>query len=96
MGISLSWPQAGGEALTFDQLALERPTGKDCVLLRGPKSQREANKHFGAAGERVGKGVGVTQCASTLGVLWIIDSMPHQSNPPLVFNACIKYVNTSL
>lgn len=43
--------QAGGEALTFDQLALERPTGKDCVLLRGPRSQREAVKHFGAAGE---------------------------------------------
>ena len=42
--------KAGGEALTFDQLALERPTGKDCVLLRGPKSQREAVKHFGAAG----------------------------------------------
>ncbi len=43
--------QAGGEALTFDQLALERPTGKDCVLLRGPRSQREAVKHFGAPGE---------------------------------------------
>lgn len=42
--------QAGGEALTFDQLALERPSGKNCVLLRGPKSQREAVKHFGAAG----------------------------------------------
>jgi len=41
---------AGGEALTFDQLALERPTGKNCVLLRGPKSQREAAKHFGAPG----------------------------------------------
>lgn len=43
--------QAGGQALTFDQLALERPTGKDCVLLRGPKSHREAVKHFGAPGE---------------------------------------------
>lgn len=42
-------PQAGGECLTFDQLALERPTGKDCVLLRGPKNSREAVKHFGPA-----------------------------------------------
>mmetsp|Transcript_20055 Transcript_20055/g.55827 ORF Transcript_20055/g.55827 Transcript_20055/m.55827 type:complete len:187 (-) Transcript_20055:281-841(-) len=42
--------QAGGEAMTFDQLALERPTGKNCVLLRGPKSHREAVKHFGASG----------------------------------------------
>lgn len=41
--------QAGGECLTFDQLALERPTGKDCVLLRGPKNSREAVKHFGPA-----------------------------------------------
>lgn len=36
--------------MTFDQLALERPTGKNCILLRGPKSHREAIKHFGAAG----------------------------------------------
>lgn len=36
--------------MTFDQLALLRPTGKDTVLLRGPKTQREANKHFGAPG----------------------------------------------
>lgn len=35
--------------MTFDQLALARPTGKDTLLLRGPKSQREANKHFGKA-----------------------------------------------
>ena len=41
--------KAGGECLTFDQLALERPTGKDCVLLRGPKNNREAVKHFGPA-----------------------------------------------
>ena len=43
--------QAGGQAMTFDQLALERPTGKNCVLLRGPKSHREAIKHFGPSGE---------------------------------------------
>ena len=42
-------PQAGGEVLTFDQLALIAPTGADTVLLRGPKSQREAVKHFGRA-----------------------------------------------
>lgn len=28
---------------------MQRPTGKDCVLLRGPKSHREAVKHFGPA-----------------------------------------------
>ena len=42
--------QAGGEVMTFDQLALLRPTGTDTVLVRGPKTQREANKHFGAPG----------------------------------------------
>ncbi|KAG1666587.1 hypothetical protein FOA52_000554 [Chlamydomonas sp. UWO 241] len=41
--------KAGGECMTFDQLALERPTGKDCLLLRGKKTSREANKHWGLA-----------------------------------------------
>ena len=41
---------AGGEVLTFDQLALAAPTGAGAVLLRGPKSHREAVKHFGAPG----------------------------------------------
>jgi hypothetical protein len=42
--------QAGGECLTFDQLALRAPTGSNTVLLRGPKNAREAVKHFGAPG----------------------------------------------
>jgi large subunit ribosomal protein L18e len=42
--------KAGGECLTFDQLALMRPTGAGVELLRGPKSHREAVKHFGAPG----------------------------------------------
>jgi len=41
---------AGGECLTFDQLALRAPTGTNTVLLRGPKNAREAFKHFGAPG----------------------------------------------
>nr|POE93621.1 60s ribosomal protein l18-b [Quercus suber] len=39
--------KAGGECLTFDQLALRAPTGSNVVLLRGPKNAREAVKHFG-------------------------------------------------
>eukprot|EP01016_Furgasonia_blochmanni_P036227 TRINITY_DN410_c0_g1_i1.p1 TRINITY_DN410_c0_g1~~TRINITY_DN410_c0_g1_i1.p1 ORF type:complete len:206 (-),score=96.97 TRINITY_DN410_c0_g1_i1:300-917(-) len=39
---------AGGQVLTFDQLALRAPTGSNTVLLRGTRS-REALKHFGAA-----------------------------------------------
>lgn len=42
--------KAGGECLTFDQLALKAPTGEGVVLLRGPKNSREAVKHFGAPG----------------------------------------------
>ncbi|EGG09358.1 uncharacterized protein MELLADRAFT_71204 [Melampsora larici-populina 98AG31] len=38
---------AGGECLTFDQLALRYPTGSNVVLLRGKKNAREANRHFG-------------------------------------------------
>ena len=41
---------AGGECLTFDQLALQAPTGEGCVLLRGRKTARETDKHFGAPG----------------------------------------------
>ncbi|DBA73434.1 hypothetical protein WJX77_002990 [Trebouxia sp. C0004] len=41
--------KAGGECLTFDQLALLAPTGANTVLLRGPKNAREAVKHFGKA-----------------------------------------------
>ena len=42
--------KAGGECLTFDQLALQYPTGSNCVLLRGPKMSRESVRHFGAPG----------------------------------------------
>jgi len=42
--------KAGGEALTFDQLALRSPTGANTVLLRGRKTARTATKYFGAAG----------------------------------------------
>ncbi|XP_047327150.1 60S ribosomal protein L18-2-like [Impatiens glandulifera] len=42
--------KAGGECLTFDQLALRAPLGQNTVLLRGAKNSREAVKHFGAPG----------------------------------------------
>lgn len=40
---------AGGEVITFDQLALRAPTGSNCVLLRGVLKAREVYKHFGKA-----------------------------------------------
>ncbi len=42
--------KAGGEIMTFDQLALRAPTGANTVLLRGRKTARKATKHFGAPG----------------------------------------------
>eukprot|EP01015_Nassula_variabilis_P015591 TRINITY_DN232_c0_g1_i11.p1 TRINITY_DN232_c0_g1~~TRINITY_DN232_c0_g1_i11.p1 ORF type:complete len:200 (+),score=59.71 TRINITY_DN232_c0_g1_i11:67-666(+) len=39
---------AGGQCLTFDQLALRAPTGTNTFLIRGARS-REALKHFGKA-----------------------------------------------
>jgi large subunit ribosomal protein L18e len=33
---------------TFDQLAINRPSGENVILVRGPRS-REALKHFGRA-----------------------------------------------
>jgi large subunit ribosomal protein L18e len=41
--------KAGGQILTLDQLALRSPKGENCVLLSGPRSQREAVRHFGPA-----------------------------------------------
>jgi large subunit ribosomal protein L18e len=38
--------RAGGEVLTFDQLAQIAPTGRNVLLLRGPRD-REAKRHFG-------------------------------------------------
>merc|ERR1719146_261456 len=40
--------KAGGECITFDQLALRNPTGAGVVLLRGP-IKRATDKHFGLA-----------------------------------------------
>lgn len=37
---------AGGNCYTFDQLAQIAPTGKEVLLLRGPRD-REAKRHFG-------------------------------------------------
>lgn len=39
----------GGEVITFDQLALRAPTGKNTVLLQGERKAREACRHFGKA-----------------------------------------------
>ncbi|XP_075681288.1 ribosomal protein L18 [Dermatophagoides pteronyssinus] len=41
--------KAGGEIITFDQLAQRAPTGKNTVLLQGPRNAREAVRHFGPA-----------------------------------------------
>ncbi|EYU46738.1 hypothetical protein ABFS82_04G013800 [Erythranthe guttata] len=41
--------KAGGECLTFDQLALRAPLGQNTVILRGSRKAREAVRHFGAA-----------------------------------------------
>merc|ERR1712178_48753 len=43
---------AGGEIITFDQLAQLYPSGSGCVLLRGPRFAREAVRHW--AGHRGG------------------------------------------
>jgi len=41
--------KAGGECLTFDQLAMRAPTGTNCVLLRGAVKARVVNRYFGKA-----------------------------------------------
>ncbi|KAK6634135.1 60S ribosomal protein L18 [Polyplax serrata] len=39
----------GGKIMTFDQLALKSPLGKNTVLMQGRRNAREAVKHFGRA-----------------------------------------------
>jgi len=46
--------KAGGECMTFDQLALKSPLGETTLMLRGSHSHREAAKHFGAPGVKHG------------------------------------------
>jgi len=41
--------KAGGEILTFDQLALKAPTGKNTLLVQGRRTAREACRHMGKA-----------------------------------------------
>ena len=44
---------AGGQCITFDELALLAPTGTNTILLRGSK-KREANKYFGKGAGIIG------------------------------------------
>ncbi|ABN68399.1 ribosomal protein L18A [Scheffersomyces stipitis CBS 6054] len=39
--------KAGGEVITLDQLALRAPKGQNTLIVRGPRSAREAVRHFG-------------------------------------------------
>merc|ERR1712121_279915 len=39
--------KAGGELITFDQLALRAPKGQNTVLMQGPRKSRDAYRHFG-------------------------------------------------
>ncbi|XP_052002291.1 60S ribosomal protein L18-like [Xyrauchen texanus] len=41
--------KAGGQIMTFDQLALTAPRGQGTVLLSGPRKAREVYRHFGKA-----------------------------------------------
>lgn len=38
---------AGGEAITLDQLATRAPTGSNTILIRGAVNNRESVSHFG-------------------------------------------------
>merc|ERR1712232_1384299 len=42
--------KAGGECITFDRLALERPTGSNTLTLRGPRTHRASQRTFGTPG----------------------------------------------
>lgn len=41
--------KAGGSCLTFEELAMKAPLGKNCVVLRGPVKARTVERYFGKA-----------------------------------------------
>ncbi|CAG0912963.1 unnamed protein product [Notodromas monacha] len=41
--------KAGGEVITFDQLAVRSPLGNNTVMMQGCRTAREAHRHFGRA-----------------------------------------------
>eukprot|EP00057_Strongylocentrotus_purpuratus_P021030 XP_011675504.1 PREDICTED: 60S ribosomal protein L18 [Strongylocentrotus purpuratus] len=41
--------KAGGEIITFDQLALQSPKGQNTVLMQGCRTHRKVYRHFGRA-----------------------------------------------
>uniref|UniRef100_A0A8C0GXA3 Ribosomal protein L18 n=1 Tax=Chelonoidis abingdonii TaxID=106734 RepID=A0A8C0GXA3_CHEAB len=41
--------KAGGQIMTFDQLAMAAPKGQGTVLLSGPRKGRQVYRHFGKA-----------------------------------------------
>merc|ERR1711931_563759 len=41
--------KAGGEIMTFDQLAVKSPKGQNTVIMQGPRKAREAYRYFGKA-----------------------------------------------
>ncbi|GBN05532.1 60S ribosomal protein L18, partial [Araneus ventricosus] len=41
--------KAGGTIITFDQLALQAPRGKQTLIIQGRRKAREACRHFGKA-----------------------------------------------
>lgn len=41
--------KAGGSCMTFEELAMKAPEGKNCLLLRGPVKARTVERYFGKA-----------------------------------------------
>lgn len=41
--------KAGGKCMTLDELAMQSPLGKNCLLLRGPVHARTVERYFGKA-----------------------------------------------
>ena len=75
--------KAGGECLTFDQLALRSPLGENTLLLRGSKSHREAEKHFGAPGTQPALNAPLVVVPGTL-------RLDASADPPLAFDLPLR------
>ncbi|CAG4966343.1 unnamed protein product [Parnassius apollo] len=60
---------AGGEILTFNQLALRAPTWRKAVLMQGRRNAREAVRHFAPRRERLARTPSLMNAQRAMNVL---------------------------
>ncbi len=78
--------KAGGNIITFDQLALKSPKGQNTLLLQGPRKGRDAYSHFGKA-----PGVPHSNTAYVVTILNILSGCKRCNDYMFTYNSNLQY-----